>query len=451
MSKFNRPVRVLIIGAGPAGFYTVEELGKRLKTAGLESSFDIINRDIRPGGLLVYGVAPDHPKIRAVGKVFDKILQNENVRYFGNVSVGKDITLEELRPHYDVIVFSVGAQSDKPLGVPGEKLGGSLSAREFVAWYNGDPDYIRLNPSLEHDTAFVIGAGNVAADVARVLAKTYDELRQTDLAPEALEELGRSKVKRIVICVRRGPAHVKFTPAELRDLGDLENADVIVDPKDLVVDTEAEKAMAEDKDSAKNFEIFKEFASRTPAGKPRQIEFLFMASPKELTGSSRVEQISYVKNEFQGSKLVPIAGSEQKRPTGLVLVSVGYQVIPLPGLPYDEKNSVIANNNGKVLGDNLGGVYVVGWAADGPTGIIGTNKTRAKKVSDQIAADIESIQPATDPRPEALEGLLRKKGIRAVTQQDWLKIETEELAKGKATGRPRVRFTANQQMLGLLS
>jgi ferredoxin--NADP+ reductase len=291
----ERPLRVGIVGAGPSGFFAADALIKQQ----IPVSVDLFDRLPTPFGLVRYGVAPDHQKIKSVTKLYQKTLDDPRVRFFGHVTYGKDVTLEELRRFYDAILYTVGAPSDRPLGIPGEDLPGSMSATEFVAWYNGHPDYTDLSPDLSVKSVAVVGMGNVAVDVTRILAKTADELLQTDIADHAVEALRESRVTDIYMLGRRGPAQGKFTTKELRELGELANADVVVDPEDMELDPISEASLSDDPMVAKNVEVLREFSGRTPAGKPRRVHIKFLSSPVEVLGSSKVEGLRVEKNELR--------------------------------------------------------------------------------------------------------------------------------------------------------
>lgn len=451
MNELKTDVRVLIVGAGPAGFYTIEELSKLLPASGLSVHFDLINADIRPGGLLMYGVAPDHPKIRAVSKVFDEILRRETVSYFGNVYFGQDVSLSEIAPHYDAIVFSFGAQSDRKLGIAGEDIPGSYGAREFVNWYNGHPSAQGLRPNLSCERAVIIGAGNVAIDVARILSRNPEELKATDIAGDALETLRCSQLKEVVIVVRRGPEDVKFTPAELKALAELDGIGFSVFNAPKLWESLEGKSLS--KDAAKNIEILKSLSQRSQQGAKRVISFLFNTSPVSLVQESGVlAQVQFVRNEMRDAKLVEVEGSEFVLPAGVFIRAVGYDVTPVAELPFDSQTRVIANHEGKVLGDPFLRCYVVGWAADGPVGIIGTNKVRARRVSQAVVAHIEQGNRALLGRSETfdLAAFLSEKNIRFVTKEQWTVLDAIEQELGVASGRPRQRFVAVDEMLAAL-
>ena len=453
MAENGKPLRVLIVGAGPAGMYTLIDLSKRFKGRGIEASFDVINRDIPPGGLVVYGVAPDHQKIRAVGALFERALQDTCVRYFGNVQLGKDLSLRTLRPSYDIVVHSFGAQSDQPLGIPGEDLTGSYSAREFVAWYNADPLQSKLSPDLTCKSAVVVGAGNVAADVARILVKDRSELAKSDIADHALRALESSAIDRVVICVRRSAMHLKFTPAELAELGRLEGVDIEVSAKDLEVVSDLRDKEESTSEAARNYDLLKEFSQRSHQPGHKVIEFRFLVSPIEIEGvNGRVSRVLLRKNKLEGSRLKPIDGSEDFVDAGLIVRSVGYSIVPIEYLPYDNEKGVIANDAGRVIGSDFQGQFVVGWAADGPLGVVGTNKARAKKVCDTIEAELPSIVEQSKSRnaEQTVKEFLDEHSVPYVTYSNWQHISALEVERGKIRNSPRVRFVNLDEMLGTI-
>lgn len=450
----ERPLRVAIVGAGPSGFYAA---GALLKEPDLTVSIDIFERLIAPHGLVRYGVAPDHQNIKAVSKIYDRTVADPNVRYFGNVEFGKDITLEDLRHHYDQIVFAVGAQSDRRLGIPGEDLPNSFSATEFVAWYNGHPDYVGFKPNLAVESVVVIGVGNVAMDVARVLAKSVDELRDTDMADGALEALAACTVKDIWVLSRRGPAQVKFTNAEIREFGHLAIADPIVREDEMNLDKTSLKSIEGDTAAQKNLDYLRAYVEMSAASaKPRRVHFRFLISPVEILAGPD-GQIASVRCEH--NKLVPTEDGDMRSvgsgvfetlPAGMVLRSVGYRGVALPGIPFNNRSGTIPNVDGRIADEQgavVPGLYVVGWAKRGPTGVIGTNKPDSQETVNEMVADLASVEPAPEPDPEAVLKLLSERHVRYINNVEWQMIDQAEVSKGKAQGRPRVKFVSRQQML----
>lgn len=452
-----RPLNVAIVGAGPSGFYAA---GSLLSQKSMNVHVDMFDRLPAPYGLVRYGVAPDHQKIKSVTKLYDRTAAAPSFRFFGNVNFGSDITREELRQFYDVIIYAVGAQADRKLNIPGEELTNSISATEFVAWYNGHPDYTDLEINLTTDNVIVVGVGNVAIDVARILAKTVEELKSTDIADHALEVLSQSRVKNIFILSRRGPAQVKFTNAEIKELGELLDAEPIVDAAELELDPLSAQEIATDKEAQRNIEILKEFAAQPPQGKARQIHFRFLVSPVEIIddGTGHVSAVRIERNQLRptadGYLNAHGTGETFMIPTGLVLRSVGYKGTPLPGVPYEERSGTIHNLDGRVIdratGTPLTGEYVVGWAKRGPTGVIGTNKADSSDTIERIFADLPTLTPSPVADPAAIETLLQARGLAYVTIEGWRIIDQIETMRGSDSGRPRVKFTRVDEMLGAI-
>lgn len=453
----QRPLRVAIIGAGPSGFYAA---GSLLQQDRIHVLVDMYDRLPTPFGLVRYGVAPDHQKIKSVTKVYDRTASDPRFRFFGNIDFGTDLTHADLRQHYDQIIYAVGAQSDRKLNIPGEDLQGSLSATEFVAWYNGHPDFVDLEVNLDCTTAIVVGVGNVAMDVARILAKTVDELHSTDIADHALEVLAGSKVTDIYVLSRRGPAQVKFTPAEIKEFGELAAAEPVVNPADLELDPLSAKEIAGDSAAQKDLAILQEFAAQPSTGKPRRVHFEFLASPVELIGDAdgRVQAVRIERNELRASSDGYLSahgtGEYYTLPACLVLRSVGYRGIALENVPYDTRTGTIPNIDGRVVdpatGQPIPGEYVVGWAKRGPSGIIGTNKPDAAETVERALTDVPSLTPAPEPDPAAIEGLLEERKLTFVTIEGWRILDQLEMANGVPLGKPRVKFTRIQDMLDAL-
>ena len=462
MSKIGspeNPLRVAIVGAGPSGFYAAEHI---LKDGDSHAQVDLFDRLPTPFGLVRGGVAPDHPKIKSVIRVYEKTAAREGFRFFGNVKVGRDIDVEDLERHYHAIVFTVGCETDRSLGVPGEDLPGSGAATAFVGWYNAHPDYADHDFDLSCKRAVVIGNGNVAMDVARMLALTDHELRQTDTADHAIELLGRSEIEEIVVLGRRGPVQAAFTNPEIKELGEMEDADVIVDPAEVELDP-ASAAFIEsdeaDKTTRVNYETLKEFSERTPAGKRKRIVLRFLSSPVEVQGDGKVEKIVIGRNELVeegGSLRARDTGEREELECGLVLRSVGYTGIPIQGVPFDEKRGLILNEGGRVLDSHDAGHkvghYTAGWIKRGPSGVIGTNKKDALETVQHLLADVEAgtLLDPENPDPAAIEELLRERSIRYVSFEDWQAIDQAEVGRGEPHGRPRVKFVRVEEMLGTL-
>jgi ferredoxin--NADP+ reductase len=453
-----RPLRVGIIGAGPAGFYAAEAL---LKQPGLVVSVDFINRFPTPFGLVREGVAPDHQSIKAVTRIYDRIAADPRVRYFGNVTFGVDVTHDDLKPLYDQIIYAVGAQTDRRMNIPGEDLSGSYPATAFVGWYNGHPDYRDLQFDLGHERVVVVGNGNVAMDVTRILVTNPDELAKTDIADYALAALRESKVREVVMLGRRGPAQAAFTNAELKEFGELEDVKVTVEPADLDLDPDSAATLTNDKIAAKNVELLRVYADKTDWAGSKAIRMRFLASPVEIIGADG--QVTTVK--IERNRLVPDgAGGLRAKGTGvfetidagMVLRSVGYRGVPLKGVPFDEASFTITNIAGRVVhstsGDAIEGEYVVGWAKRGPSGVIGTNKPDAVSTVAAMVEDLASLSGIDDANRDAgkIEELLRARKPDFVTYPDWKKLDAYELARGAEQGRPRVKVTRVADMLEII-
>ncbi len=450
-----RPLRVAIVGSGPSGFYAAEALEK----ADIAVEIDMFDRLPTPFGLVRGGVAPDHAKIKNVTKVFEKIARHDQFRFFGNVTIGEDLSVEELREFYDAVVFASGAETDRRLGIPGEDLAGSHTATEFVGWYNGHPDYRDRVFDLSQEVAAVIGQGNVAMDVTRILAKTVDELRNTDIAEHALDALAESKIKEIHLIGRRGPVQAAFTPPEIKEIGELADCDVVLDPADLELN-EASRIELEDPNnqhSQKNMAILREFAERSPAGKSRRYHIRFYRSPVELKGTDRLESIVLERNELVGEPFSQKArgtGDYETMPCGLVFRSVGYRGVPIEGVPFDEKRGVFPNDNGRITDENgsvLPGLYAAGWIKRGPSGVIGTNKPDSQATVASLLEDVASLQPCPNPSADAVVNRLREKGVQIVSFDGWRAIDAKEIELGRAKDKPREKITQVEDMLAVLN
>jgi ferredoxin--NADP+ reductase len=427
------PLRVAVVGSGPAGFYAAGHL----LASDLEVEVDMIERLPTPWGLVRLGVAPDHPNIKAVSRAFEKIAAQPGFRFFGNVELGRDVSHEELMRIYDAVVYAVGAQTDRQLGIPGEELAGSWAATEFVAWYNGHPDFQSIPFDLDVERAVVVGAGNVALDVARMLALAPEELAPTDTTDRAIAAINDSPIREIVLLARRGPAQAAFTTPELKEMGELADADVIVDATDL------EGAVATDTNSERNLEVLREYAAREPAGKRRAVVFRFCVSPVEIRGGDRVEEIEIVHNELVdgGARAVP-TDRHETIPCGLVFRSVGYRGVPLPSVPFDEAACVIPNDRGRVEP----GLYAAGWIKRGPTGVIGTNKKDATETVELLLEDARAGLLHRDS-DERLESLLAGRGADVVMYGGWVAIDLEERTRGEPQGRPRIKLCSWDELL----
>ena len=463
-----RAARVAIVGAGPAGFFAAEALLK----SGDPVAIDLINRLPAPYGLVRDGVAPDHQAIKSVARVFAKILARDEVRYFGNVTLGEDITVDDLRVRYDLIVYAVGAQSDRRLGIPGEDLDGSHAAFHFVAWYNAHPDFRDADFDLGCEDVVVIGNGNVAIDVARIMVLSRDKLATTDIADHALADLRRSRVRRVTLLGRRGPAQASFTNPELREFGRLEGVSAVADGPELDLDAASEAAIEDDAVKTRNMATLRGYAERAASDGDRVVRFRFLVSPVEVLGEGgrvtgvRIERNRLVAGEDGYMRAVG-TGETEVVPCGMVVRSVGYRGAPVPGVPFDEGRGIVPNEGGRVVagGEVVPGEYVVGWAKRGPSGVIGTNKADAAAtvalMRDDFAAGVVAGgggEPGRGrgarraPRvPGAncadLADVLRERGVRWVDEAGWGRLDAHETQRGKAQSRPRVKLCSVAEML----
>lgn len=460
MGELAKPLRIAIIGSGPSGFYAADHLLKTAGKRGLDIEIDMIERLPTPFGLVRGGVAPDHQKIKSVTKVFDRIASDPHVRYFGNVRLGEDITYEEMLDHYHQIIYAIGAQSDRKMGIPGEELTGSHAATEFVGWYNAHPDYRGLHFDLSAKAVAVIGNGNVAMDVARILAKTPEELAGTDIADYALAALRESAVTDIYVIGRRGPAQAAFTTPEIKELGELAATEIIVPPAEVELDPEslADLEAGDDKTARENVAVLQSLAGRPPSGKPRRLHMLFLRSPVRLIGTDHIEAIELVKNTLvrttDGSLRARATDQTEIIPVQMVFRSIGYKGARLPGTQFDEERGVIPNSGGHVAADGrlLVGEYAVGWIKRGPSGVIGTNRPDAVETVEHMISDAlegSILHPAHPTRAEVV-ALLRSRDVEIVSYADWQIIDRLEQAAGAAVGRPRVKFSRVEDMLAAL-
>src|SRR6476659_5435065 len=444
-------MRVAVVGSGPAGFYAAGAL----LSADPPAEVDMIERLPTPWGLVRLGVAPDHPKLKTVSRAFERIALRPGFRFFGNVQVGRDLTHQDLTQLYDAVIYAFGAQSDRRLGISGEELPGSWSATELVAWYNGHPDFQELEFDLNVERAVVVGNGNVALDVARMLALTPEELAPTDTTDPAIDAIGSSTIREIVVVGRRGPAQASWTTQELKELGELAGADVFVDPAELVLDPQSEASLEQDTNSKRNMEVLRDFAAREPAGKPVTVRLRFLASPFAIHGNGRVESIDLVRNrlEEQDGRLVAVPTDEHETlDCGLVFRSVGYRGVGLPELPFEERRGTIRNELGRVVdtdGRHVAQSYCAGWIKRGPTGIIGTNNTEATETVAQLLEDVRSGRVAhrEEATPDAVEALLAERDTRTVMYPGWTSIDELERAAGEKLGRPRVKLRTWDELL----
>jgi ferredoxin--NADP+ reductase len=419
-------------------------------------SVDLFDRLMTPWGLVRFGVAPDHPKIKSVTRVFDRTARLPGFNFHGNVEVGTDVTHDQLAAAYHAVLYAVGTPHDRKLGIEGEELPGSVSATEFVAWYNGHPDYADMDFDLSSQRAVVVGNGNVALDVARMLALSVDELSVTDIADHAIEILRASQVEEIVVLGRRGPVQAAFTNPELRELAELELADVIVDPADIELDAVSAATLADaDGTTTRNVETLTVYAGLTPSGKPRRVLLRFLASPVTIEGDEKVEAIVIERNRLveapDGSLKAQPTGERERIETGIVLRSIGYVGTPLPGLPFDDHRMTVLNRDGRVLDQQtlepLPGIYAAGWIKRGPSGVIGTNKKCAQETTALLLEDFAAGRlPQPSASADELLTQLRAK-VDVVDYSGWEAIDAHERALGEPAGRPRVKLVRREEQL----
>jgi ferredoxin--NADP+ reductase len=449
-----RPFYVAIVGSGPSGYFAAASL---LKLADgdhpLDVHVDMLEMLPTPWGLVRSGVAPDHPKIKSISKQFEKTALHPRFRFFGNVAVGEHVQADELAERYDAVIYAVGTQADKPLRIPGEDLPGSVAATELVGWYNAHPHYKEMPLDLTGERAIVVGNGNVALDVARILVTDPDELRNTDIADHALELLDPRGVEEVVIIGRRGPLQATFTTLELRELGDLkglEGVDVIVDPAD-VADISDEEAEAAGKTVRNNVKVLRGYSEREPKPGNRRIVFKFRTSPIEIRGDDRVEEVVIGRNELvtdeSGRVVAKDTGAREALPAQLIVRAVGYRGIPTPGLPFDERTGTIPHTDGRIEGSR--NEYVVGWIKRGPSGVIGSNKSDSQHTVDTLAGDLDAAaNPDFDEKhaDELAEWLLSRQP-KLITDEHWQLIDRHERTTGEPHGRPRVKLTSVADLL----
>lgn len=463
------PLRLAVVGSGPAGFYVADAA---LRTPGLAVEVDLFDRLPTPYGLVRYGVAPDHPEVKRVVKVYERTAAHPAFAWFGNVACGDDpragLAVDDLRRHYHAVVFSTGAQTDRRLGVPGEDLRGSHPATTFVAWYNGHPDARAADFGLDRDLpdgrAVVIGVGNVAIDVARMLCRHPAELATTDVANDALEALRQSRVREVLLVGRRGPAQAAFTNGELEEVGDLADADVAAIPSEVDLDPLSAAAVAARPDRllAARLDLLRGYAARAPTAKARRLVFRFLRSPVEILGddAGRVRAVRLARNVLEagqdGTLVARTTDDVEEIPCGLVFRAVGYRGVPIPGVPFDERRGVVPNAEGRVIdpasGAPVPGLYVAGWIKRGPSGVIGTNRPDAAETVRAIVADAAAgaLPSPAAPTRAAVVARLREQGVRAVTFAQWRHLDALEASRGAATGRPRVKTLTRAEMLAAM-
>lgn len=449
-----RPYYVAIVGAGPSGYFAAAALLKfadqSVAAGGPDVRVDLLEMLPTPWGLVRSGVAPDHPKIKSISKTFEKTSTDPRFRFFGNITVGADVQADELADRYDAVIYAVGAQSDRALHIPGEDLAGSVAAVDFVGWYNAHPHFEDMSPDITSGRAVVVGNGNVALDVARILVTDPDVLANTDIADHALKALHDRGVQEVILLGRRGPLQSTFTTLELRELGELDGVDVVIDPADLA-DISDEDAEAAGKITKGNIKVLRAYAHRELTPGHRRIVFRFRTSPIEIHGSDRVEEIVLGRNELvsddSGRVVAKDTGERETLPVQLVVRAVGYRGVPVPGLPFDERSGTIPHSDGRV--NDRAKEYVVGWIKRGPSGIIGTNKKDSQDTVDTLIADLEGAQ-LSEVGPAHSDDLVRwlvERQPLLVTDDHWQLIDAHERTAGEPHGRPRVKIANVAELL----
>ncbi len=449
-----RPYYVAIVGAGPSGYFAAASLLRladdAVASGGADVRVDMLEMLPTPWGLVRSGVAPDHPKIKSISRTFEKTAADSRFRFFGNLAVGRDVTADDLATHYDAVIYAVGTQSDRALGIPGEELPGSVAAVDFVGWYNAHPQFAEMAPDISSGRAVVVGNGNVAIDVARILVTDPDVLAKTDIADHALDALRQRGVAEVVIVGRRGPLQGAFTTLELRELGELDGVDVIVDPADFEGITDADAAEA-GKTAAANIKVLREYSTREPREGMRRIVFRFCTSPIEITGTDRVQTIVLGRNQLftdeSGRTVAVDTGQRETLPAQLVVRAVGYRGVAIPGLPFDDRTGTIPNADGRITGRTND--YVVGWIKRGPSGVIGTNKKDSADTVDTVLADLAgaSLPEVAGAYADELAGWLAQKQPELITDEHWQRIDAHERSSGEPHGRPRVKLARVADML----
>ncbi len=452
----DQPLRVAIVGAGPSGFYAAEALLK----SDISVKINLFERLPSPYGLVRSGVAPDHPKLKQAIQIYNKIASAnaEVLNFIGNVTVGLDISVDELKTYHHAVIFTCGAETDRRLGIPGEDLAGSHTATEFVGWYNGHPDYRDRQFDLSHETAVIIGQGNVAADVSRILSKTVDELKHTDIAEHALDALAESRIRDVYVIGRRGPAQAKFTSKELREFGELDDCDPIVDAAELELNPASTTELAEKTNigNKKIYDMFVEYARRDTGNTTRRCHFQFLRSPIELIGDTRIEKVKLEHNQLSGEPFNQSArgsGKTYELETGILFRSIGYRGVAIDGVPFHEGWGTFPNIGGRMTEDEaiVPQLYAAGWIKRGPSGIIGTNRACSVETVNHLLQDMDKLAAIDiNTNADAFESLLAERGLRTIDFSDWQIIDAAEVARGEPKGKPREKFTRREEMLQLI-
>lgn len=436
--------RIAVVGAGPSGLYAVAALLDGPDPVAV----DVFDRLPAPYGLVRYGVAPDHPKMKNVIRVLCRPFERDEVRFFGNVRIGEHITHDELREHYHAVIYATGMQVDRGLGIPGEDLPGAVGAASFVNWYSGHPDTSAVRYVLDCTDVAVVGAGNVALDVARVLARTGAEMAATDVPHAVLDDLHASRIRDIHVLIRRAPQHVKFTPIELRDVGEMDNADLLL--HDHGFDSGDQPPEPEDKRARQVQELLRRYAANTPTGKPRRIHFRFLRSPVEILGEDRVQGVVLARNTLEADGRVVQTEDRETIEAGMVVSAVGYRSPELAGLPFDPRSGGVPNVGGRAAdpdGEPVPGVYVTGWLKRGPTGVIGTNKSDAGETARAVLEDLPNLPAPSQPDGDAVLKLLAAREVRVTDWAAWLRLDAEELRRGVARSCERIKIADLDAML----
>lgn len=441
--------RVAVVGAGPAGLYAVQSLLESTSRLGV----DVFDRLPTPYGLVRYGIAPDNQKMKSVTRVLRSSFEHEKpVRFIGNVCFGVDISRADLLKHYDAVVYATGAPGERRLGIPGEDLPGSYGSKQFVDWYNGHPDAADRDFLLHAQQVAVVGAGNVALDVARMLVCSPDEIASTDVPDRVLDAFCNSQITDVHVIARRGPVQAKFTPVELRGIGDLVNADVVIRPEEVLLTDDDENRISSNRQLRTNVAMLREWAQRPLQGRPRRLHIRFLHSPVRILGENRVEGVLLERNELLAGERVRGTGNFETLKVGMIFRSVGYQALPLSGVPFDEARSIIPHDRGRVADENgqlTDGEYVTGWAKRGPSGTVGTNKSDAAETVRSLLTDLDSRGAYNGSDPEQITILLDKRGVDYTNWANWLRLDDHEIQLGRRQGRLRVKVPDLRSMLEL--